>query len=205
MSGAFMSGAFTSGAAMSITQAGFADPVGESQACFRAVLDAFARPGSIHEAGASLDPPVPLDQATAAALLTLVDGDTPLWLDEAAEAAWGWLAFHCGAVRAARADAAFGLVIGAVALEGFGAGSDDAPEDGATVVVQVAALGAGRRLRLSGPGLEHPVVFAVDGLGEGFVAAWAANHGRYPLGVDVVLCAGDRLAALPRSVVVEEA
>ena len=190
---------------MSVTQPGFADPVGESQACFRAVLDAFARPGSIHQVAPPLEPPPPLDRATAAALLTLVDGDTPVWLDGAAEATWEWLAFHCGAVRAPRADAAFGVVLGALALEGFGAGSDDAPEDGATVVVQAAGLGTGRRLRLRGPGLEHPVVLAVDGLGDGFVAEWAANHGRFPRGVDVVLCAGDRLAALPRSVTIEEA
>ena len=190
---------------MTLTHPGFADPVGESQACFRAVLDAFARPGSIHEVAAPLEPPPPLGRATAAALLTLVDGDTPLWMDGAAEAAWEWLAFHCGAVRGTRGEAAFGLVLGAWALEGFGTGSDGAPENGATVVVQVAGLGAGRRLRLSGPGLEHPVVFAVDGLGDGFVAEWAINHGRFPRGVDVVLCAGERLAALPRSVSIEEA
>ena len=37
-----------------------------------------------------------------------------------------------------------------------------------------------------------------------FVAAWAANRARFPRGVDVVLCAGDRIAALPRSVTIEE-
>ena len=190
---------------MTLAQPGFADPVRDSQACFRAVLDAFARPGSIHVVGAPVEPPAPLCRATAAALLTLVDGDTPLWVDGSAEAAWDWLAFHCGAVRAERGVAAFGVALGAVALAEFGAGSDDAPEDGVTVVMQVTALGTGRRLRLSGPGLEHPVVFAVDGLTDGFVAEWVANRARFPRGVDVVLCAGDQLAALPRSVTVEEA
>lgn len=190
---------------MSISHPGFADPVRDSQACFRAVLDAFARPGSIHGVGAPLEPPAPLCRATAAALLTLVDGDTPLWVDEAAGAAWDWIAFHCGAVRAGMGAAGFGLALGGVRLAGFAAGSDDAPEDGATVVMQVAALGAGRRLRLSGPGLQHPALFAVDGVADGFVAEWAANRALFPRGVDLVLCAGDRLAGLPRSVTIEEA
>ena len=80
-----------------ISLPGFADPVEEAQATFRAVLDAMARPGTLHRAGERLAPPVPLDQAAAAVLLTLVDNETPLWLDAAAAAARDWLAFHCGA------------------------------------------------------------------------------------------------------------
>ena len=38
----------------------------------------------------------------------------------------------------------------------------------------------------------------------GFVQEWAANHAMFPRGVDLILCAGNRLAALPRSVRIEE-
>ena len=55
------------------------------------VLDAMARPGTIHQVGANLSPPAPLNPATAAVLLTLVDNETPLWLDEAATKAREWL------------------------------------------------------------------------------------------------------------------
>ncbi len=44
----------------------------------------------------------------------------------------------------------------------------------------------------------------VDGLPADFIAQWAANHALYPRGVDMVLCAGDRLCALPRSVQIGE-
>ena len=93
-------------------QPGFADPVAGAQACFRAVLDAMARPGRVREAGADLTPPAPLAPATAAVLLTLVDHDTPVWLDQAAAAARAWIAFHCGApIVAAIAACSFALAL----------------------------------------------------------------------------------------------
>ena len=56
--------------------------------------------------------PAPLDLATAAVLLTLVDNETPLWLDAAATPARDWLAFHCGAaIIAAPEKAAFAVAL----------------------------------------------------------------------------------------------
>ena len=184
---------------------GFADPVLGAQACFRAVLEAMARPGSVHAAGEGLTPPAPLDCATAAVLLTLVDGEAPLWLDAACAPARAWIGFHCGAATiSAIGRAAFALATVAPPLDQLDAGSDEAPEASATLILQVRGLGSGRKLRLSGPGLPAPALLAVDGLPAGFVAAWAANHALYPRGIDIILCAGTRLAALPRSVGIEE-
>jgi alpha-D-ribose 1-methylphosphonate 5-triphosphate synthase subunit PhnH len=44
----------------------------------------------------------------------------------------------------------------------------------------------------------------VAGAPQGFMAEWAANAVRFPRGVDVILCAGDTIAALPRSVSIRE-
>ena len=184
---------------MSTLLPAFADPVRDSQAVFRSVMNAMARPGRIHRVSAPAIPPDPLDRATASVLLTLVDGDTPLWLDPAAAPAWGWVSFHCGAPPSEAATAAFAVALGTVSLTPFPAGTDEAPEDSATLILQVEALGAGETLRLRGPGLKGEEILAVTGLPAAFRAEWAANRRRFPRGLDVILCAGDALAALPRT------
>ena len=189
---------------MSIDLPGFADPVLESQSCFRAVLDAMARPGTLHLAGAGLLPPPPLDPATAAVLLTLVDGETSLFVSPPFLPARDWLEFHCGIVPAAAiGTAAFVLADAFPDPAALDAGSDEQPDASATVILQVEALGRGRRLLLSGPGLRVPDSLEVEGLPDDFPALWRRNHALYPRGVDVILCQGSTLAALPRSVRVE--
>lgn len=195
-------GAHPGDAKATALSAGFAEPVAGSQACFRAVLDAMARPGRIHRVG-GVTPPAPIGVAAGAVLLSLVDHETPLWLDPDAVAAWDWLAFHCGAPRCEPAQAAFGLALSLPDLTAFPAGTHEMPEAAATLVVQVAALGRGRGWRLAGPGLRTPETLLVDGLPADFAMRWAANRGLFPRGVDLILCAGDQLAALPRTVTVE--
>lgn len=186
-------------------RAGFADPVQDSQAVFRAVMDAFSRPGTVHRVGCPTDPPPPLHRATAAVLLALADAETPLWLCPAAALAQDWIAFHCGAPLVPKAAAAVGLAVTPLALDGFQTGTDEQPELGATLILQIEALNQGRTLTLSGPGLATPLTVRVAGLAGSFVADWARNAALFPRGVDVVLCAEDRLAALPRTVQIQEA
>ena len=186
--------------------AGFAEPVADAQQCFRALLDAMARPGSLHEVGTGLIGPRPMDQATAAVLLALVDGDVPLWLHPAFAAAREWVVFHCGTSPIPEiAAASFVATPMLPDLNALQLGSHEAPETGATVVLQVPGLGAGTRYRLHGPGLRVPALLAVTGLPSGFPALWQANHASFPRGIDLLLCAGTRIAALPRSVAIEEA
>lgn len=183
---------------------GFTAPVENAQACFRAVLDAISRPGRVQVLTLGLTPPAPLDIATAAVLLTLVDAETPLSHDAGAEAD-SWLRFHCGSPMAAVGEAAFVLATGKPpALAGLPAGSEEEPERGATLVLQVASLEAGTGWRLTGPGIEHEHRLNARGMPAGFISEWAAQRGRFPCGVDIILCAGDRVAALPRGTRIEE-
>ncbi len=191
---------------MTLDLPGFEAPVVDAQACFRALLEAMARPGTVRQAGRGLRPPPPLDPATGAVLLTLVDGGTPLWLDRPVAPALEWLAFHCGAVEAKKMEAAT-FVCGFLmpALASLATGSDAEPEESATLVLQVPALSSGRSYQLAGPGLENEALVRVTGLPDDFSAQWSANHALYPRGVDIVLCSGERICALPRSVCVREA
>ncbi len=187
---------------------GFDDPVLDAQACFRAVLDAMSRPGRLLRLAVPPEPPSGLSPAAAAVLLTLADADTPLRL-AAGPVAEAWARFHCGAPPAEAAEALF--VLDAEArIAALHPGTDEEPETGATLILEVAGflegadVAEGTGWRLTGPGIECEHRLAVIGappgfLGADFLADWAANGARYPRGVDVILCAGDSIAALPRT------
>ena len=100
--------------------------------------------------------------------------------------------------------AVFAACIGWPELGAFDWGSHDGPETSATLIVQVESFGSGPAMQLAGPGLEHPTTVRL-GLPQGVEALWRPNHAAFPRGVDVILCAGSALAALPRSVRMEAA
>lgn len=190
---------------------GFADPVAQSQAAFRGLLDAIARPGNVRRIGGDLAAPPPLSRAAAAALLTLVDFETPLWLDPAARqpGVEAWVRFHCGAPLVEDpARARFALVADPMAallpLDRFAVGEDAFPDRSATVIAVVADLSVGAGWRLTGPGIETDARLAASGMPTGFAAAWRDNGALFPCGIDLFLAASDRVAALPRTVRLED-
>ena len=76
---------------------GVQDPVFDSQQSFRAILEAMTHPGSQTLMSAELAPPSPINTASAAVCLTLMDFETSLWSDlDGKTAAIDWLGFHCG-------------------------------------------------------------------------------------------------------------
>lgn len=188
---------------------GLADPVLDSLRVFRGVLDAMAHPGRVVDVGGPGEAPAPLDPAAAALCLTLVDGETPLWLDGAARTgeAEEYLRFHCGAVLVDAPEAARFAVIAAPdpvpPLVMFAQGTAEHPERSATVIVQVGVMTAGRGRRLTGPGIATEAFLDVPALGGGFWTDLRENHGRFPRGVDVVFTAGTAVVALPRTTLVE--
>lgn len=185
---------------------GFADPVFDAQASFRAILDAMARPGTIRRLVPPAEVPWPLSPAASALALTLFDHDTPVWLDGSAESdpVVAFLRFHCGCPLVERQrDAAFAVVADAAAmppLHAYAIGEDRYPETSTTVVVGLPALEGGDPVTLAGPGIEHTARIAPRGLPDGFWRQFADNRALFPLGVDVVLTAGDQALCLPRSI-----
>jgi alpha-D-ribose 1-methylphosphonate 5-triphosphate synthase subunit PhnH len=160
---------------------------------FRALLDAQARPGSVHdlgEAGA---------RASLAVLATLCDGATtladPHGLLSAADRS------RLGAVPAEIASAMFVHAAAAQPIEDAPCRGDLlTPERGATVVLDCYAVGEGHAVRLSGPGVDGATELRVLGLDAWWIQARNAWCARFPLGVDLVLCDARRIAAIPRSI-----
>lgn len=189
---------------------GFADPVSDAQAIFRAVMMALARPGSIQPLRTQLTPSPPLTPELAAVALALVDHETALWLDAplaASAQAGDFLRFHTG-VRMVDAPsaAAFALITdfsSMPALSTFAHGTDEYPDRSATLVISVGGITNQPRLILEGPGIKRNAFLSVEGLPTGFVTQLSENHARFPRGVDCILVAPGAVAALPRSTCVK--
>ena len=184
---------------------GFSDPVFQSQSVFRKLMDGMARPGSIHDVGDAVGQPEPLGAAAGAIALTLGDHETPVWLSAglAKSSAADWIGFHTGApLTREKAEARFAFVDAGAAISSFGLfspGTQEYPDRSTTIVIEVAEIGAGEPLTLSGPGIPHSVSVAVAGLPEVFRRLWGDNRALFPRGVDVVLTAGSRFLCLPRT------
>ena len=184
---------------------GFSDPVLDSQRNFREILHAMAHPGRAVTLGVDLRAPSPLHQATAAACLTIVDMETPLWTDlPESSAAADWLRFHCGCpVVRDPSNAAFALITRGellTSLDPFNPGEDAFPEKSTTLIVQVSALLSGSGpCSIRGPGVAVCERLDIHGLKKEFWKAWQINHSLYPLGVDLLFSAKTTLIALPRT------
>lgn len=189
---------------------GFPDAVTHAQTVFRSVMDAMARPGSIGVVDVPVAPPAPLGIAAGALLLTLCDHDTPIWVTPALtkSALPGWIGFHTGAsLTPAKTDAKFAFVEAGApfpSLAQFALGTQEYPDRSTTLVVEVASLEGGQPLQLTGPGIRDTAPIAPKGLPETFLRQWADNRALFPRGVDLVLTAGRRFIALPRTTKIRE-
>jgi len=198
--------------------AGFADPVHGAQQTFRALLRAMSEPGRVlplpaaaiaglEDAGAQPHPP--LGVALAATLLTLLDADTPVHLAGGLDTAdaRAWLRFHTGARALPQATAmtvALARDVDATLWRALDPGTDDAPQAGATLFVQVDALSeqplpGAVALKLRGAGIETSRDLAVAGLPPAFWRWRTALRAELPRGIDLVLACDARVAAVPRS------
>lgn len=181
---------------------GFADAPVQSARAFRAALSALARPGRI-ETVAGGTAPAPVSPAAATLLLTLCDTETPLYLAPGHDgpALRDWIAFHIGApiVEAGAAMFALGTWAALTPVDRFAIGTPEYPDRSATLIVDVDTLAA-EGARLTGPGIETEARLSLPE-----TAAFAANRALFPLGLDFYFTAGSRLAALPRTTIVETA
>ncbi len=179
----------------------FDDQVLGSQRVFRAALKSLAEPG-LTQPLIPIQALEPLAPASYALCLSLLDGDTRLWLAPAFDTPTvrANLAFHCGCPIVAERESADFALLGVqelVDLSGFFTGSERFPDQSCTLLVQLDALGDGAALSWSGPGIlgQREVSLPVP------AAFWQQRAARndFPRGLDLFFAADQSLIGLPRS------
>jgi alpha-D-ribose 1-methylphosphonate 5-triphosphate synthase subunit PhnH len=195
---------------------GFADPVHDTQTVFRTLLSVLSRPGTI----GTIETPLPAAEAANAAnaansaglavfaaLLTLSDYATPVWLAQPDAALGAALRFHADAPLAnAPREAVFAYVHDAAALpplDTFACGTPESPEQSATVFVRVDSLDGGAPLTLRGPGIETACTIAPAGLPARLWQERAELASLFPCGIDFYFVCGAQIMGLPRTTRVE--
>jgi alpha-D-ribose 1-methylphosphonate 5-triphosphate synthase subunit PhnH len=185
----------------------------DGQKHYRTLLQCTARPGTIGQLDdALLDLPSQLKRATALLAQALFSGDISFYLDENETQAANFIRRETAAKSASAEQADFLILTGGSRIEGLQQaklGTLSFPDQGATVVLQVAAispapLANSLRLTLTGPGIESETVVFVLGACEEFFATLQERNAEFPLGVDVFLTcdslsAGPCVMALPRT------
>ncbi|PSH60815.1 phosphonate C-P lyase system protein PhnH [Phyllobacterium sophorae] len=188
---------------------GFADPVFDSQAVFRDLLVATAYPGRIVSLDRKLTAPRPFSSATAALCLSLMDFETPAWLDTGLDnnELTAWLRFHCSLpLTKTAANARFAIVSDPAnlpPLQAFHQGDVEYPDRSTTLIIQVPSLADGPAMTWMGPGINGSIKVGIAGLPPQFWTDWDLNRELYPRGIDVFFTSGNDLIGLPRTIKVE--
>jgi len=191
-----------------------------SQLVFRAVMEALARPGTVHRLPASGDAGGP--PAALLPVLALADLGTSACV-LAGEGEWADVVRAMTfAPPAGLAQARLVAALRPVTDEELAqlrTGTPAAPEDGALACLSVAGLrtlpedgspagedgGDGRPLRLSGPGIAGTTGLLVTGLPPGFAAVRRELTSGFPAGADLLLVTSDGdLVGLPRTTLIDE-
>lgn len=167
------------------------------QACYRALLQAMARPTTVHHLAAGDRPAWLLVAATLLdGAVTLADPDRLLSADDHA-----FLQAESAPVEQAGYVLADGSRPPRITPT---LGTLDQPHLGATVLVVVARVGDGPlHLEADGPGIPSRGRLALLGLDPAWITARNRWTARFPLGVDLLLADDERVAAIPRTTRVE--
>jgi len=161
------------------------------QAAFRQLLDAFSYPGRRVELNTEED-------ALVLVLATLLDGGVTLADPQGLVSADDQRRLGVMTVNPEQAQY---VVMSGEHVPDFkpALGTLESPEQGATLILRVSSLGSDGCLRLSGPGIESETTLSVNGIDPAWWALRSSWNGAFPLGIDLILVAGNQVVALPRT------
>ncbi|WP_108836550.1 phosphonate C-P lyase system protein PhnH [Tateyamaria sp. Alg231-49] len=174
---------------------GFTNPPHQSANAFRAVMQAMARPGTIHDLDGAV-PPAPLSVAAGTVIMTLCDPETGVHLAGQYDVpeVRDWITFHTGAPLVNANAASF--VVGtwdAIPIDILALGTPEYPDRSATVIVETPEI------MTSGATLRGPGIKGTAALNLPEIKAFQRNALLFPLGLDFMFTSGAQIAALPRS------
>ncbi|PCI88396.1 MAG: phosphonate C-P lyase system protein PhnH [Hyphomicrobiales bacterium] len=194
----------------SLPATGFPNPSEDASHSFRGLLTAMSQPASIQPLTTQLPSVGKLNPASCLIALTLVDHESPVWLDDDLddETVKQFFKFNCSAPLIKQQSKAmlafFSHCPSPQGLANFNKGNASYPDASTTLIIQVKSLSSGNAVTLTGPGIQTEQVLKVDGLNKYFWAWFKTNQTIFPLGNDVILAAPDCLAALPRTTKIVE-
>jgi len=186
----------------------------DAQKHYRTLLQCTARPGTIGQLhDVLLEIPTPLSRAAALIALALLSADSTFYLtQDDRQQAGDFLRRETLAKPAAAEQADFLFLTNPDQLDAVRcarAGSLAYPEQGATLVVQIAAISpapisGSLRLTLTGPGIETEIAVHVLGARKTLFETLVLRNAEFPLGVDTYLTcdslsAGPCVLGLPRT------
>lgn len=188
---------------------GFDIPVHSTRQCFRELLTGMSRPCTVVRLPEPGGIPGSLNAAACAVLLTLADMDTPVWLDRTDGHVKDFFRFHCGCSFIRKCSGATFAVFtdgkNLTGLKDVPRGTAEHPERSATLIIQVESLEKKGNLIFSGPGIQHRTGLGVTGVDSRIWACVDENRSLFPMGLDVILTAGNEAVCLPRTVRREDA
>ena len=181
----------------------FEDPSHESQYIFRQILKSMSEPGRIVTLNTQIVPPPPLSIATVAICLSLLDFETKLWIDSSLDTdeAKQYLKFHTGLKITDQPQQANFCILGTQIpnLNLFNSGTEDYPENGATLIIQTDEITDQAQLQLEGPGIETSRHLSIGSINKRFWANRDNLQSLFPRGLDFIFTQNDITASLPRT------
>ncbi len=178
----------------------------QSQRIFRTLLNAMSAPGAIFSID-GFSETTPLSPACAAICRCLLDAASPVALIQMPEPVTQWVRTCCRAPSAPAESAAFVIGTGqhwSWDQHIFNNGTEEEPEQGATLILELENLYDGAPLQLLGPGIATTRITAPR-LSPGFLSFWQRQQTQYPRGIDLILCCRNECLCLPRSITIQAA
>lgn len=180
--------------------------VHDSQAHFRKILYAMARPGlCINLDGPDLHPPLDLYRSSASIGLALMDRYVQFYCHNYSSDTTAYLALNTGAAQGSLKEADFIFVHATEAgycMQQAKMGSLEYPDESATLIIQVEGFERtdGLSVQLQGPGIEGQRTISVSGIEPLLIETFMEVNSEYPLGIDCIFAAPDNsIMCIPRT------